>query len=170
MPDPQLHPLCVPVAFMLGMWRGNGLGGYPDMTPFRYGEEMRVWHVVNPYLAFEQRTWQLDDAGAVGRLLHGESGYLRCLEQGQLELVVAMAPGHVEVSTGRVEGTRITLESHGVLDTPSAARVSAVKRTWWLDEELLRYDVEMSALDQPMSWHLSAELRRESDDARPSQI
>jgi hypothetical protein len=121
---------------------------------------MRVWHVGKPYLAFEQRGWQLDDAGAIGRLLHGESGYLRCLDNGQLELVVAMAPGHVEVSTGHVRATRITLESTGVLDTPSAARVSAVKRTWWLDGNLLRYDVEMSALDQPMSWHLSAELRR----------
>jgi hypothetical protein len=26
--------------------------------------------------------------------------------------------------------------------------------------ELLRYDVEMAALDRPMSWHLTAELRR----------
>jgi len=129
------------------------------MTPFRYGEEMRVWHVGKPYLAFEQRTWALDEAGAVGRLLHGESGYLRCLEGGELELVVAMAPGHVEVSTGRSEENRISFESIGVLDAPTAARVSAVKRTWWLEGELLRYDVEMSALDQPMSWHLSAELR-----------
>ena len=130
------------------------------MTAFRYGEEMRVWHVGKPHLAFEQRTWQLDDAGAAGRLLHGESGYLRCLEGGSLELVVAMAPGHAEVSTGRVHGSRISLESLGVLDAPSAASVSAVKRTWWLQGDVLRYDVEMAALDQPVSWHLSAELRR----------
>lgn len=160
MSESPLHLLCAPVAFLLGEWRGEGHGGYPEMRPFRYGEEMRVWHTGKPYLAFEQRAWQLDEAGAVGRLLHGESGYLRCLEGGSLELVVAMAPGHVEVSTGRAQGTRISLESVGVLDAPSAASVSAVKRTWWLEGDLLRYDVEMSALDQPMSWHLSAELRR----------
>jgi len=130
------------------------------MQPFRYGEEMRVWHVGKPYLAFEQRTWEVDKAGVVGRLLHGESGYLRSLEGGSLELVVAMAPGHVEVSTGRVEGRRISLQSVGVLDAPSAARVSTVKRDWWLDGDLLRYEVEMAALDQPMSWHLSGELRQ----------
>lgn len=130
------------------------------MEPFRYGEEMRIWHVGKPYLALEQRTWQLGEAGAVGRLLHGESGYLRCLEGGALELIVAMAPGHAEVSTGRAEGTRISLESAGVLDAPSVARVSAVKRTWWLEGDLLRYEVEMAALDQAMSWHLSAGLRR----------
>jgi THAP4-like, heme-binding beta-barrel domain len=55
---------------------------------------------------------------------------------------------------------RISLTSMGVVDAPSASAVSAVKRTWWLEDDALRYDLEMSALDQPMSWHLSAELRR----------
>jgi hypothetical protein len=129
------------------------------MTAFAYREEMRVWHTGKAYLAFEQRTWQTDSDKA-GREIHGEFGYLRCREGGALELVVAMAPGHVEVSTGSVDGTRISLASVGVLDAPSASPVSAVKRTWWLEDDVLRYDLEMSALDQPMSWHLSAELRR----------
>lgn len=159
MTEAPLHPLCAPVAFLLGEWRGEGHGGYAAMTPFSYREEMRVWHTGKAYLAFEQRTWQTDSERA-GREIHGELGYLRCREDGALELIVAMAPGHGEVSTGRVEGTRISLASAGVLDTASASPVSAVTRTWWLDGDVLRYDLEMSALDQPMSWHLSAELRR----------
>ena len=71
-----------------------------------------------------------------------------------------MAPGHVEVSAGRVEAGRIGLESVGVLDAPSAGSVSAVRRTWQLQGELLRCDVEMAALGHAMGWHLSAELRR----------
>jgi hypothetical protein len=159
MADPPLHPLCVPVAFLLGEWHGDGRGGYPGMTSFTYREEMRIWHTGKAYLAFEQRTWQTDGERA-GREIHGELGFLRCLEGGALELVVAMAPGHAEVSAGRVDGSRITLESVGVLDAPSASRVSAVKRTWWLEDGVLRYDLEMSARDQPMTWHLGAELRR----------
>ena len=159
MVEPPLHPHCVPVAFLLGEWHGEGRGGYPGMTGFAYREEMRIWHTGKAYLAFEQRTWQTDGERA-GREIHGELGYLRCLEGGQLELVVAMAPGHGEMSAGRVEGSRITLESLGVLDAPSASRVSAVKRTWWLEDDVLRYDLEMSARDQPMTWHLAAELRR----------
>ena len=159
MADPPVHPLCAPVAFLLGEWHGEGHGGYPGMTPFAYREEMRVWHTGKAYLAFEQRTWQTDGDKA-GREIHGELGYLRCREDGVLELMVAMAPGHVEVSTGSVDGTRITLVSSAVVDAPSAAAVSAVTRTWWLEGDLLRYDLEMSALDQPMSWHLAAELRR----------
>lgn len=160
MSDPPLHPLCEPVAFLLGTWHGHGHGGYPEMRAFTYREEMRVWHAGKAYLAFEQRTWELDDAGTSGREIHGESGYLRCRDDGALELIVAMAPGHVELSTGRVEGSRISLESAGVLDTPSASPVSAVKRTWWLEDDVLRYDLEMAARDQRMTWHLSAELRR----------
>lgn len=160
MSEPPLHALCEPVAFLLGTWAGEGHGDYPGLHPFAYREEARFWHVGRPYLAFEQRTWTADDNGAMVRPRHGESGYLRCLEGGQLELVVAMVPGHAELSTGRVEGTRVSFESVGVLDSPSAASVSAVKRTWWLDGDVLRYDVEMAALDQPMTWHLSAELRR----------
>jgi hypothetical protein len=160
MADLPLHVFCEPAAFLLGTWHGEGHGGYPEMRSFRYREEMRVWHTGKAYLAFEQRTWELDDAGTASREIHGESGYLRCREAGELELVVAMAPGHVEVSTGHVDGTRITLESVGELDAPSASSVSAVRRTWWLDADLLRYDLEMSAKGQPMSWHLSAELRR----------
>jgi hypothetical protein len=47
-----------------------------------------------------------------------------------------------------------------VLDAPSAAKVSAVKRAWWLDGDALRYEVEMAALDQPVSRHLTAVLNR----------
>lgn len=160
MDEPPLHPLCAPVAFLLGTWAGDGRGDYPGLHAFPYGEEVRFWHAGRPYLAFEQRTWALDEDGVAGRLLHGELGFLRCLQGSQLELVVAMAPGHAEISAGRVEGSRISLESVGVIDAPSAAQVSGVMRTWWLDGELLRYEVEMSALDQPMTWHLGAELRR----------
>jgi nitrobindin-like protein len=159
MADPPFHPLCAPVAFLVGEWHGGGHGGYPGMTPFAYREEMRVWHTGKAYLVFEQRTWQTNGEKA-GREIHGELGYLRCREDGGLELLVAMAPGHVEVSNGSVEGTRITLASVGVIDAPSASRVSAVERTWRLDGDVLRYDLEMSALDQPMTWHLAAELRR----------
>jgi hypothetical protein len=159
MTELPLHPLCVPVAFLLGKWHGEGHGGYPGMTPFAYREEMRVWHTGKAYLAFEQRTWQTDGEMA-GRERHGELGYLRCREEGALELMVAMAPGHVEVSTGSVDGTQITLASVGVVDAPGAAAVGEVTRTWWLEGEVLRYDLEMSALEQPMTWHLSAELRR----------
>lgn len=154
------HPLCDPVAFLLREWHGSGHGGYPGIEPFAYREEMRVRQSGKAYLAFEQRTWQTDTVGTAGRELHGESGCLGCLENGGLELVVAMAPGHAEVSRGSVDGTRITLANIGVLDTPAASTVTEVRRTWWLEGDVLRYELEMSAHDEPMSWHLSAELRR----------
>ena len=48
---PPLHPELEPLAGLLGAWRGEGAGEYPTIAPFRYGEELRFWHVGKPFLA-----------------------------------------------------------------------------------------------------------------------
>jgi hypothetical protein len=52
MTEAPLHPLCAPVAFLLGAWKGEGHGDYPGMQSFAYREEMRVRHTGKAYLAF----------------------------------------------------------------------------------------------------------------------
>jgi hypothetical protein len=66
----ELHADALTIAFLSGTWRGEGKGEYPTIQPFAYGEEVRLWHVGKPFLAFTQRTWSLDDE----RPLHAEMG------------------------------------------------------------------------------------------------
>ena len=153
---PPLHPDVAPLAGLLGTWRGEGEGHYPTITPFRYGEQVRFWHVGKPFLAYEQRTWAADDQ----RPLHAETGYWRAGPDGHVEVVLAHPTGIVEVLEGRLEAGRIDLASAGVVGTSTAKRVSATERHFELGGGVLRYSLAMAAVGVSLSPHLTAELRR----------
>jgi hypothetical protein len=144
---PPLHPEVVPLAGLLGTWRGEGAGEYPTIASFRYGEEVRFWHVGKPFLAYVQRTWSPDD----GRPLHAESGYWRAKPGGVVE---------VEVLEGRPAGGRVELASTTVATTGTAKEVTALRRRFELDGDTLAYTVAMAAVGQPLQHHLAATLRR----------
>jgi THAP4-like, heme-binding beta-barrel domain len=153
---PPLHPDLQPLAGLLGTWRGEGAGEYPTISPFRYGEEVRFWHVGKPFLAYAQRTWSLED----GRPLHAETGYWRARPGGAVEVVLAHPTGIVEVQEGRVDGGRIELHSTTMARTATAKSVTALARRLELAGDRLRYTLAMAAVGQPLQHHLAAELRR----------
>jgi hypothetical protein len=153
---PPLHPNVAPLAGLLGTWRGEGEGRYPTIASFRYGEQVRFWHVGKPFLAYEQRTWAADDR----RPLHSESGYWRAGPDGHVEVVLAHPTGIVEVLEGRLEAGRIDLASASVVCTSTAKRVSAIERHFELGDGVLRYTLAMAAVGVPLRPHLTAELRR----------
>jgi hypothetical protein len=152
---PALHHDIQPLGFLLGSWMGEGKGFYSTVDSFTYGEEIRLWHVGKPYLAYTQRTWALDD----GRALHGESGFWRMAGADRVELVVAHPNGHVEVAEGELRGTAMSLTSTVVAPTSTAKRVDAIERDVRVDGETLTYEMRMAAVGQPLEGHLRAELR-----------
>ncbi len=153
---PDLHPDVAPLGFLLGTWIGEGEGTYPTVAPFRYGEEIKVWHVGKPFLSYAQRTWALDD----GRPLHGEAGYWRLKPQDRVELVLAHPSGQVEIEEGMVSGTRIELSSTLVGRTSTAKEVTALARQLTVRGHALSYTVDMAAMGQPLQPHLRAGLER----------
>lgn len=154
-----LHEDLAPLAFLLGTWRGEGVGGYPTMESFRYGEEITFRHNGKPFLAYTQRTWALDD----DRPLHGEAGYWRPQPGGGVEVVMAHPTGVVEIYYGTVTGTQVEIATDLVARTTSAKEVTALKRLFGLVEGRLLYAVDMAAVGQALQSHLSATLDRVED-------
>lgn len=152
----ELHPACLPLMWLLGTWRGEGLGGYPTMESFGYGEEVTFTHVGKPHLAYTQRTWALDD----GRPLHAETGYWRPQGPNRLEVVLAHPTGIVEVYYGSITGTKIDIATDLVARTETAKDVSALHRLYGQVDGKLMYAVDMAAMGQPLQSHLSGVLEK----------
>lgn len=156
---PPLHPALEPLAPLLGTWRGEGRGAYPTIDGFAYDEEATFGHVGKPFLAYRQRTWSAE----TGAPLHAETGYWRVGDDGSVEVVISHPFGAVEVYTGTVEPAAplaLRLATRQVATTPTAKRIDAVERDLDLAGDTLAYAVRMAAVDQPMTHHLSATLRR----------
>jgi len=68
MPDgpPEPHADLAPLRFLLGRWEGAGVGGYPTIESFRFGQEINFSHNGKPFLIYTSRSWLLDDEGVPG--------------------------------------------------------------------------------------------------------
>lgn len=160
--EPELHPDLEPLKFLLGDWEGAGVGGYPDIESFRFGQEISFSHIGKPYLIYNSRTWRLDEAGQLGEPLARESGYWRAAAGGRVELVLAHPTGIAEIYIGEATGTRVELLTDVVARTETAKEYTAGKRLYGMIGEDLGYAYDMAAEGKGLQSHLSAQLKRVS--------
>jgi hypothetical protein len=155
-----LHPDLEPLAFLLGRWEGAGVGGYPTIESFQFGQEVSFSHNGKPFLSYVSRTWRLDAEGQIGEPLATESGFWRPRPDNQLEVMLAHPTGIIEIYLGEVTGTRIDLATDVVARTESAKEYTAGRRLYGLIGEDLGWAYDMAAVGQPLQSHMSAQLKR----------
>jgi hypothetical protein len=161
-PPVPVHPSLAPLTFLLGRWEGVGVGGYPDIESFQFGQELSFTHNGKPYLIYVSRTWLLGAGGVPGRPLAMETGFWRPQPENKVEVVLAHPTGITEIYLGEVTGAKIEMATDVVARTDSAKQVSAGHRLYGLVGADLAYAFDMAAVGQPLQPHLSAQLKRVS--------
>ena len=158
----ELHPDLAPLAFLLGSWEGAGVGGYPTIESFQFGQEISFSHNGKPFLSYTSRTWRLDAEGRIGPPLSTEAGFWRPQPEGRVELLLAHPTGITEIYLGEVSGHRIDLATDVMARTSSAKEVTAGRRLYGLIGDDLGWAYDLAAVGQPLQSHISAQLKRVS--------
>ena len=154
---PALHDDLASLAFLLGTWRGEGDGEYPTIEPFRYHEELVFEHVGDPFLLYRQSSWLVGDDAP----LHFEHGFLRPgAGPDAVELTLSHPLGLTEVAEGTLFGAELSFASTSVGRTGTGSAVTALRRRYRLDGDVLSYEIDMAMDETAMTRHLVAELRR----------
>jgi len=160
----SLPDLVQPYEFLLGTWRGEGVGGYPSLgQDFRYGEEITFACYGKPVIEFHSTSWSVDDDRPLAR----QSGFWRPIDEQRVEVVLSVASGLVEVFYGALvngsAGTHVEITSDVIAHTETAKQVNADKRLYAVRGGKLMYAMEMAAVGhEQLQPHLSAALDRVS--------
>ena len=159
----DIHVDIEPISFLLGIWEGNGVGIYPTIDDFSYREEISfVAPPGKPFLHYSQKTWRAEGHPEAGTPLHTECGYVRPVEGGGAELVIAQPSGIAEVHSGSVDESTVSFTSDLVSMTRTAKEVISVDRMISVVGDKLSYEMWMGAVGQPHQLHLKASLQRVS--------
>jgi THAP4-like, heme-binding beta-barrel domain len=153
---PLVHPDIEPIGFLLGTWSGRGHGEHPTIEPFDYDETVTISHNGKAFLSYTQRTEHAVD----GRPLHAEVGFWRLGRPDWVEFAVCHPTGVVEIEEGGIKGGTFRLRSCFVACTGSAKEITTIERDFDVDGDRISYTLRMSAVGQPITQHLAAELRR----------
>ena len=156
----NLHPDCAPLAWMLGTWRGNGHGDYPTIEKFEFGQELIFTHDGRPFFHYLSRTWIIDGDGKKVRDGALETGFVRCLPEGKVEVLLAHNTGFAEVWYGEAGDARLEIVTDAIVRTESAKEVVGGKRLYGYVEGDLLYAYDMAAMGQSLQPHIWARLQR----------
>ncbi|MHB1986410.1 MAG: heme-binding beta-barrel domain-containing protein [Acidimicrobiales bacterium] len=147
------HLLLEPLSFLLGAWRGKCEALWTDGLFFE--DSFTFSHDGRPLIEFRQVTH-----GPGGAPAHGECGYLLAKDGGTVHMTIAEPSGITEVLRGQADSNALTLESVEIGHAPGTTEVSRTTRRYFLDEERLIAEVDISVGDEALAPHTRSVLRR----------
>ena len=157
-----IHDRLLALLPLVGVWQGAGVGVVESSgARFRFGQQVRIAHDGRPFLAYESRSWLVDDDGALVRQAWRESGFWRPgAGADDVELVVASNTGQALVFVGVAGDQRWELATVSARHAPSAKDVNGERRLYAVAGEQLVYATELAPAGRAYAPHLNAALDR----------
>ena len=166
----ELPEAIVPLSWLLGTWVGVGLGSYPTIEDFRFGQEVTFSNDGRPFLIYQSKSWILDEEGNRVKPAAIEMGFWRPMPDNGVEVLLTHSTGHLETYHGKVEvtaiedaqitGARVELRTDIVARSQTAKDYESGIRLYGLIEGDLGWAFDMAAVGQPITSHLSARLAK----------
>jgi len=147
---------------LVGRWRGTGQGIVARTgAQFRYGQQIVFRHDGRPFLAYEARSWLLDEQGGVLRQAWRESGFWRPgAGPDDVEVVLVSNTGQALVFAGEAGDERWELATVSAEHAPTAKDVDGERRLYAVRDGRLMYATELAPAGEPYAPHLNAVLER----------
>jgi hypothetical protein len=147
---------------LIGEWSGTGRGEFPTIEPFEYLETISFAGDHRPFLHYEQKAKRRHAGPTEYIPSHWESGFLRLLPDGEVELVNTQSSGRLERLTGSLEQTAegliLQLQSTAFLND---SRMMQTSRIITLEGNSMFYKQNMHTTAVPgPAHHLEARLHR----------
>ena len=160
----NLHPDLMPLAWLVGTWRGKGRGEYPHIEGFQFAQEVSFNHDGRAFLNYFSRSWIIDENDEIIRPAASEVGFWRIKEKNVLEVLLAHNTGIAEGWVGLVQGAKIQLAMDQGYSSPTAKIVTAGSRLYGLVEGELFTSYDMAAQGQTLQAHLWSSLERQTEN------
>jgi hypothetical protein len=157
-----IHDALLALLPLVGIWEGRGRGIVASTgVEFAFAQRVEIVHDGRPFLAYQSRSWLVDDSGTVIRPAWRESGFWRPGSgSDDVEVVLASNTGQALVFTGSAGDQRWELETISSEHAPTAKDVAGERRLYAVRGDQLRYATELAPGGQPFAPHLNAELVR----------
>jgi hypothetical protein len=159
-----IHDALLALLPLLGIWRGDGRGVVASTgAEFAFGQQVSIVHDGRPFLAYESRSWLVDEAGELIRQAWRESGFWRPGSgPDDVELVIASNTGQALVFAGTAGDQRWEIATVSAEHAPTAKDVTGERRLYAVRGDELSYATELAPAGQPFAPHLNARLRRDT--------
>ncbi|MEO9801941.1 MAG: heme-binding beta-barrel domain-containing protein [Reichenbachiella sp.] len=167
----ELLEVIEPFTWLKGNWRGHGTGGFPTIEPFEFDDQMEFKLLEEdfkkePLIRFDETAWLI--AKGKHNFMHWETGFIRPLGDGTVQLYVSHNTARMEFTVGKFESVdhnsksfKIVFSSIFLRNDTGLKNALQSKRTISFDRDQLTYDLDISTDEHPeLTSHLKVLLKR----------